>query len=88
MKCLVCFKVTNSVFKKDKILNNKSVKQISKESTVVDNISETSELPKNTIDSADKRKSKKKKRNLYAGLNPLVFKSRELNKSKLKKQKS
>lgn len=85
MKCLICFKVTNSVFKKNKILNDK---KISKETTVVENISETSKLQKNTIDSTDKKKSKKKKRNLYAGLNPLVFKNRELNKTKLKKLKS
>lgn len=88
MKCLVCYKVTNSVFKKNKILNYKLVEKIPKKSTAVENISETSELQKNTIDSADKRKPKKKKRNLYAGLNPLVFKNRELNKSKLKKKKS
>lgn len=80
----MCCKVTNSMFKKNKVSKNKSIEKISKKSTVVEKINEALECQKNTIDSTDKKKSKKKKRNLYAGLNPLVFKNKELNKTKLK----
>jgi hypothetical protein len=82
MKCLVCLRVTNSFFEKNKKLNKKPTKEVPKRST--ENIVETPKIEEVKV-KMDIKKPKKKKRNLYAGLNPLVFKNRDLCKKNKKK---
>lgn len=85
MKCLVCLNMTSSIYKKNKISrikkNQESTEQLIKSSTINKSIDKTSK-PEEKIEAIVKTKPKKKKRTLYAGLNPLVFKN--LNKIKLK----
>lgn len=82
MKCLVCSSVTSSVFEKNKKLKKKSTKEVPKRST--EKIVETPKIEEVKVN-MNIKKPKKKKRNLYAGLNPLVFKNRDLcKKNKLK----
>lgn len=80
----MCLNLTSSVFTKNKVLNDKSTVNVSKKSTSVKNICETPEVKEEKVDIIYKRKPKKKKRNLYAGLNPLVFKNIDLCKKKIK----
>lgn len=86
MKCLVCLNVTSSLFNKNRILKEKiSIKS----STQPKAIGETSVIKEKITETVNKRKpKKKKKKNLYAGLNPLVFKDRDLFKKNIKKIKT
>lgn len=79
MKCLVCLNVTSSVFNKNKISNNQCVEKLPT-SLPAKSIYEISKVEEEIIDKSktDTKKSKKKKRNKYAGLNPLVFKHKDL----------
>ncbi|VVC45255.1 Hypothetical protein CINCED_3A018230 [Cinara cedri] len=76
--CQVCSGVTTSEFIKTKTLC-KSTEKISKCSTIKDFKSKTKEKQFKQ----EKRVIKKKKKTLYAGLNPLVFKNRDLCKKKV-----
>ncbi|XP_015369577.1 PREDICTED: uncharacterized protein LOC107165729 [Diuraphis noxia] len=79
VKCLVCLNTTSSIYKKNKISNQKSTEKLPISSTLnksIDKTSKTEEKAETIVN----RKLKKKKRTLYAGLNPLVFKN--LNKNK------
>lgn len=78
MKCLMCLNKTSSVYKKNKILNEKSTTELPKISTPIKSIDKTPETEEK-VEKVVKNKPKKKKRTLYAGLNPLVFK--KLNKN-------
>lgn len=82
MKCLVCLNTTSSVYKKNKISNQKSTEKLPKSelSTLNRSIEKTSKTEEK-VETIVNKKPKKKKRTLYAGLNPLVFKN--LNKNKL-----
>lgn len=73
MKCLVCLNKTSSVYKKNKILNIKSTIELPKVSTPIKSDEKTSKTEEK-VENMVKNKPKKKKRTLYAGLNPLVFK--------------
>lgn len=81
MKCLVCLNTTSSVYKKNKTSNQKSTEKLLKNSTLKKSIEKTLKTEEK-IETIVNKKLKKKKRTLYAGLNPLVFKN--LNKNKLK----
>lgn len=81
MKCLVCLNTTSSVYKKNKILNQKPTEELLQTSTLNKTIEKTSKTEEK-VETIVNKKPKKKKRTLYAGLNPLVFKN--LNKKKLK----
>lgn len=82
MKCLMCLNKTSSVYKKNKILKEKSTIELPKISTPIKSIDKHSDVLSETEEKVEKmvkNKPKKKKRTLYAGLNPLVFK--KLNKN-------
>lgn len=80
-KCMICFNVTSFIIKKNKLPKDRCTTKISESSTLVSETSTTKELP---VNKTVNQKPKKKKRNLYAGLNPIVFKNRELlNKKKM-----
>ncbi|KAL4135070.1 hypothetical protein QTP88_006727 [Uroleucon formosanum] len=83
IKCLVCLNTTNSVYKKNKTLNPKPIEKLVKNSTVNKSIEKTSKT-EDKVETIVNKKPKKKKRTLYAGLNPLVFKN--LNRNILKKK--
>ncbi|XP_025190837.1 uncharacterized protein LOC112591287 [Melanaphis sacchari] len=85
MKCLVCLNKTRSVYKKNKISNEKATEKLPKVSTLNESIDITSKT-KEKVETKVEKKPKKKKRTLYAGLNPLVFKN--LNKNIPKKKKN
>lgn len=77
----MCLSKTSSVFNKNKVLNNKT----SNNSTNIKKNEENLNVKKVIINIKDKKKStKKKKRNTFAGLNPLVFKNRSLRKTNCK----
>lgn len=81
MKCLVCLHVTSSLFEKNKELNKKFTKDKPKR---IENIVETPKIDQDQVNVKIK-KPKKKKRKLYAGLNPLVFKNKDIcKKNKIK----
>ncbi|NP_001280331.1 uncharacterized protein LOC100160849 [Acyrthosiphon pisum] len=82
IKCLVCLNTTSSVYKKNKILNRKPIEKLPKSSTVNKSIDEKTSKTEEKVETIVNKKPKKKKRTLYAGLNPLVFKN--LNKNTLK----
>lgn len=79
MKCLVCLNVTSSVFNKNKISRNQSI-EISPKNLPDKSVCKISKVEEEIMDKSktDIKKSKKKKRNKYAGLNPLVFKHKDL----------
>lgn len=85
MKCLVCLNVTSSLFDKNRILKEKTSIKSSTHTKIID---KTPVIKEEIAETVNKRKIKKKKRNLYAGLNPLVFKNRDLCKNKFKKLKT
>jgi len=74
----MCLNKTSSVYKKNKKLNEKSTTELPKISTPIKSIDKTPETEEK-VEKVVKNKPKKKKRTLYAGLNPLVFK--KLNKN-------
>lgn len=85
IKCLVCLNVTSSVFNKNKVSSNQCIEKLPK--ILPDqNIEEVSKVKEEFIDESkiEKKKLKKKKRNMYAGLNPLVFKNKNVFKKKSK----
>jgi len=69
------------VYKKNIILNQKPTEKLLKSSTVNKSIEKTSKTEEK-VETIVNKKPKKKKRTLYAGLNPLVFKN--LNKNTIK----
>jgi len=77
----VCLNTTSSTYKKNKILSEKPTEKLPKSSTLNKSIEKTSKAEEK-IETIVNKKPKKKKRTLYAGLNPLVFKN--LNKNTLK----
>lgn len=79
MKCLVCLNVTSSVFNKNKISSNQCIEKLPK-SLPDKNIYEITKVEEEIIDKSktNTKKSKKKKRNKYAGLNPLVFRQKNI----------
>lgn len=79
MKCLVCLNVTSSVFVKNKIPDEK-YREKRLQSSLAENIVETpkTEVKNENVVTIGKKKTKKKKKNLFAGLNPLVFKNKDL----------
>lgn len=79
----MCLNTTNSVYKKNKTLNPKPIEKLVKNSTVNKSIEKTSKT-EDKVETIVNKKPKKKKRTLYAGLNPLVFKN--LNRNILKKR--
>jgi len=79
---MVCLNTTSSAYKKNKILNQKPTEKLLKSSTLNKSIEKTSKTEEK-VETIVNKKPKKKKRTLYAGLNPLVFKN--LNKNTLKK---
>ncbi|CAI6358513.1 unnamed protein product [Macrosiphum euphorbiae] len=74
IKCFVCLNTTSSVYKKNIILNQKPTEKLLKSSTVNKSIEKTSKTEEK-VETIVSKKPKKKKRTLYAGLNPLVFKN-------------
>lgn len=78
-KCLLCLNVSSSVFSKSKKVKNKCTKKILENSVSIHNIDNTPNIAEEKVKTLEK---KKKKRNRYAGLNPLVFKNRNLSKNK------
>lgn len=77
----MCLKTTSSVYKKNKILNQKPTEKLLKSSSLNKSIEKSSKTEEK-VETIVIKKPKKKKRTLYAGLNPLVFKN--LNKNTLK----
>lgn len=71
--------LSSSVFSKSKKLKDKSTKKTLENSILVHNIDSTPNIVEEKLKTL---KKKKKKRKLYAGLNPLVFKNRYLSKKK------
>lgn len=69
------------MYKKNIILNQKPTEKLLKSSTVNKSIEKTSKTEEK-VETIVNKKPKKKKRTLYAGLNPLVFKN--LNKNTIK----
>lgn len=62
------------MYKKNIILNQKPTEKLLKSSTVNKSIEKTSKTEEK-VETIVSKKPKKKKRTLYAGLNPLVFKN-------------
>lgn len=78
--------VTSSVFEKNKI-SDKKYREKRLKSSLVENIDETPKtltIKNENVITISKKKTKKKKKNLFAGLNPLVFKGKDLCKKKKK----
>jgi len=62
------------VYKKNIILNQKPTEKLLKSSTINKSIEKTSKTEEK-VETIVNKKPKKKKRTLYSGLNPLVFKN-------------
>lgn len=71
------------MFKKNKIVNEKLTEKSSADSIPFKDINKASIVVESKSNVLVQKK--KKKRNLYAGLNPLVFKNRDFCKNKSKK---
>lgn len=80
----MCLNTISSVYEKNKTLNQNHTEKLINSLTLDKNIEKTSITEEKVETMIKSKPKKKKKRNLYAGLNPLVFRNLNKNVSKSK----